>query len=334
MFVGCALTLSSRSSSRLKGVWQIKKLAGSNLHKWCYGINRENAKAAFSQRSQNMFQSYFNEKSKARFFCTKDSNSESFDADNVIGVKSYKKGFQTAEEAKESDLAEKQMLVRELYAQNNLDKAVATASECVELASSIFGKQHPVYASSLNNLALLNKEIGNYTAAIDNYSQSIGIYKEIIGYEHESTATAMNNLAETYKTYGDRSKGMQKHQLYLNSLDLLHDVLAVRKKLLGEASPLTGSTMQTLGRVLYFLGNKEEGTKNVLEGAKVIEAAVGEEDPRAATAWNNVGYHLKIEGKFDEALPWYEKAHNLREKLYGSQHMHTIMVKNNLVILI
>mmetsp|Transcript_14229 Transcript_14229/g.18637 ORF Transcript_14229/g.18637 Transcript_14229/m.18637 type:complete len:431 (-) Transcript_14229:1505-2797(-) len=266
--------------------------------------------------------------------CTRQTfstDSASGKGDRILGIKAYRAGSEKEYTVSENTLAEKQLLLRTLYRDGAIEQAEAVASECVEISKALFGEEHPVYASSLNNLALLSKEKGDYEKAIETYSKAIKVYKDLLGYEHQSTVTAMNNLAETYKTYADRSTGMLKHQLYVNSLDLLEEVVELRKKLDGESSHLTGSTMQTMGRVLYSIGRKDDAASLIFGGAKIIENSVGKEDSRTATAWNNIGYHLKVEGSFDEALRWYEKAYKLRFELLGPSHTQTIVVKNNMV---
>ena len=50
------------------------------------------------------------------------------------------------------------------------------------------GKEHPNVATSLNNLALLYQEQGNYSKAEDLLVRSLAIKKKVLGEEHPDMA--------------------------------------------------------------------------------------------------------------------------------------------------
>jgi tetratricopeptide (TPR) repeat protein len=57
------------------------------------------------------------------------------------------------------------------------------------------GENHPDYATSLNNLAALYGDMGNYAQAEPLYKQVLVIRKKILSEEHPDNAISLNNLA-------------------------------------------------------------------------------------------------------------------------------------------
>ena len=62
-----------------------------------------------------------------------------------------------------------------LYQQGYYEKAIPFAKQTVEIRKTVLGENHPDYAQSLNNLALLYKSMGNYTRAEPLYQQALKI---------------------------------------------------------------------------------------------------------------------------------------------------------------
>ena len=56
----------------------------------------------------------------------------------------------------------------------------------------------PDTASSLNNLALLYKDMGDYAKAEPLYKEALEIRQKVLGQEHPDTALSLNNLAALY----------------------------------------------------------------------------------------------------------------------------------------
>ncbi len=61
------------------------------------------------------------------------------------------------------------------------------------------GENHPDYATSLNNLAKLYREMGEYSKAEPLFRNALEICKRALGENHPNYATSLNNLAMLYK---------------------------------------------------------------------------------------------------------------------------------------
>jgi tetratricopeptide (TPR) repeat protein len=62
-----------------------------------------------------------------------------------------------------------------------------------QIHEQILGQQHPDYATSLNNLAVLYQSQGKYEQALPLYQQSLIILKQVLGNQHPHTKIVAEN---------------------------------------------------------------------------------------------------------------------------------------------
>ena len=78
--------------------------------------------------------------------------------------------------------------------------------EAQDIREKVFGKEHPVYAKSLNNLAVLYFNTGNYKKAEPLFLEVKGIREKTLGKEHPDYAKILNGLAILYWKLEDYGK--------------------------------------------------------------------------------------------------------------------------------
>lgn len=66
----------------------------------------------------------------------------------------------------------------------------------------MLGKDHPDTATSLNNLAELLCNKGDYSGAEPLYRRALAIYEKDLGPEHPNVATVQENMAGMYRKMG------------------------------------------------------------------------------------------------------------------------------------
>jgi tetratricopeptide (TPR) repeat protein len=84
----------------------------------------------------------------------------------------------------------------------NYTAAEPLYKEALAINKKVLGENHPDYATSLNNLAMLYDAMGNYTAAEPLFKEALAIYKKVLGENHPDYAMSLNNLAMLYNSYG------------------------------------------------------------------------------------------------------------------------------------
>ena len=243
--------------------------------------------------------------------------------------------------------------------------AYAAARPLFELALAIrekaLGPEHPLTATTLDNLGVLLKDQGDLAGARSLNERALAIREKALGPEHRSTATSLNNLARVLRAQGDlagarplferalaiREKALgPEHRLTATSLNnlasLLHAqgdlagarpfferALAIREKALGPEHPLTATTLGNVARLLHAEGDLA-GARPLFERALAIhEKALGPEHPTTATTLNNFGRLLHAQGDLAGARPLFERALAICEKAFGPEHPNTIHVRDN-----
>ncbi|EOD08703.1 hypothetical protein EMIHUDRAFT_258178, partial [Emiliania huxleyi CCMP1516] len=91
--------------------------------------------------------------------------------------------------ATEARIRSLQQQIGKAHAAGKYDEARLAAAECRELARSLFGPDHPVSASAVNNLALVHRSLGERERATALYREALVLYRRSVGAEHQSTAT-------------------------------------------------------------------------------------------------------------------------------------------------
>ena len=91
------------------------------------------------------------------------------------------------------------------------------------------GPEHPLTATSLNNLAFLYFSLGRYRDAEPLYKRSLAIREKALGTEHPDTASSLNNLALLYDNQGRYGEA---EPLYKRALAIIEKVLGPEHSLI------------------------------------------------------------------------------------------------------
>ncbi|EDN69080.1 TPR repeat protein [Beggiatoa sp. PS] len=83
------------------------------------------------------------------------------------------------------------------------DQAKPLYERSLAIWEKVHDKEHPLVATSLNNLASLYDSQGEYDQAKPLYERSLAIKEKVLGPEHPSVATSLNNLASLYDSQGN-----------------------------------------------------------------------------------------------------------------------------------
>ena len=80
------------------------------------------------------------------------------------------------------------------YTKGNYAEGEKYFLEAKSIREKVLGKEHPDYATSLNNLGVLYYIIGNYVSAEQYYLEAKAILEKVLDKEHPDYATFLNNL--------------------------------------------------------------------------------------------------------------------------------------------
>jgi len=220
--------------------------------------------------------------------------------------------------------------LKNLHSEGKYSEAMDLAEDIKAKVRAEFGDHNPVYASAVNNVALMQKMMGHYEESVASYTEAVQLYKEVAGSEHPSYRTALSNLGLAYKSQADASKGVERLSLLERSTEALGDVLDLQKASLESEDPNIAVTMTHLGSVQLQLKKYQDAEKNLRDAVQRLESAYGAEHLSVALAKNNLGFFLKSTKAFDEAEKLYLSAHEIRAGQLGPSHPDSIITKNNL----
>jgi tetratricopeptide (TPR) repeat protein len=233
----------------------------------------------------------------------------------------------------EAEIATLQNELKEALQDGSLSRAMELAEALVESSEKLFGKSHPVYASSLNNLALVLKQRGLYLESISKYDEALKIYEQVLGKQHPNVAATLSNLGLLHITVSRHdSKGLSKLQHAEIAYTYLSQALSIREASLNPNDPLISVSKYQVASSLKAQNKFKEANSFYTQSVEELRKKVGDKHALLATALNNYGVCLKEMKLYDTALEKYKEALEIRKELYKQYPFHhdVITSLNNL----
>jgi CHAT domain-containing protein/Flp pilus assembly protein TadD len=224
----------------------------------------------------------------------------------------------TAEEAQRLNVQ-----VAALYKQGRYKEAIQPAERALRISKNTVGEAHPLYATSLNNLAALYYSTSRNTESERLYLEALNVRRKALGVDHSDYATSLSNLATLYHSTG---RYTEAEPLYLEALE-------VRRKAPGVNHLDYASSLYNLATLYYNMGRNMEAERLHLEALEVRRKAPGEAHPSYASSLNNLAALYYNMGRYTEAESLYIEARELRRKALGEAHPDYATSLNNLAAL-
>ncbi|TYZ65938.1 hypothetical protein PybrP1_004850 [[Pythium] brassicae (nom. inval.)] len=230
----------------------------------------------------------------------------------------------------EQDIAAMQREIRDAYNAGNFNEALEVGVSCRDVVRGHFGDKHPVFASTITNIALMYKSMGQTEEAIESYEYALQVYKESVGEQHASFATTLHNLGSVYRTLSLSATGMDRVGSLHRALECFEESLKIRRVILEPGHPDIALSLCNLG-VIHWHNKQPEKAFATLEEAKaMLERKVGPDSTLTALAMNNLAYVSKEARRYEAAIALYEQVVAIRERVLGAEHHETIMARHNL----
>lgn len=213
--------------------------------------------------------------------------------------------------------------VLDLYAQGDYQEAIPLAQEVLAIREQALGPDHPVVATSLNNLAEMYRGQGQYAKAEPLYKRSLEIYEKVFGASHPAIANTLNNFALQYYTQGEYA---QAEQLYQRSL-------GIYERLLGPIHPSVAQSLNNLGLLYFTKGQYAKAEPLYQRSLSIYEQSPPPDRTQVAITLNNLALLYYTQGDYPKAEPIYQKSLDSFQKLLGSEHPNVAQSLNNLAYL-
>ena len=232
------------------------------------------------------------------------------------------------------------------------DESMEQLRASLELRQSLLEPDHPKIAESLQRMAQVASDQGDYAQAEDFCRRALEIRRRVHRPPHADLADSQYRLAwilerqGDYDTAGvhyrqalDAARQLDEPELlasiltsygilrrltadYDTSQTLLDEALVLRRELFGEHHALTVDTRNSLGLLYDAQGRFDEAEASfnlALDAARQIY-----EGPHntVASILGNLAKVLTEKGRFDEAEAVYLEALDLEKTFYGGPHPH------------
>ncbi|WP_353482845.1 CHAT domain-containing tetratricopeptide repeat protein [Haliscomenobacter sp.] len=212
---------------------------------------------------------------------------------------------------------------RILYAKRDYPGAEKWYLESIAIQGKVQGGEHPDYALTLNNLALLYRIMGQYDKAEPLYFEAIAVRGKALGREHPDYAQSLNGLAILYQEMAQLDKA---EPFYLESK-------AIREKALGREHPDYASSLNNLAALYRRKGEYDKAEPLYLESKTIREKVLGKEHFDYAASLNNLANLYSMMGQYEKAEPYYLETKAIREKALGREHPDYAQCLYNLALM-
>lgn len=209
---------------------------------------------------------------------------------------------------------------RVLNRMGEFDKAIEQSQNALNSCGSEDGKRMSNSAKSFGNIAEGLWPQGSYRNALENYKRALEIEKRLFGEDSKQVAITYRHIGDVYRGLSDNSKAMDNYK----------KALSILENKLGSRHPETALTYGCIGVSLMDLHKYKESMDITQKGLKIREDIFGVDNTNTAESYFWLGElyskHSELQN-FDYALKYYNKAKDIRIKIFGVSHYETLNVE-------
>ncbi len=239
-----------------------------------------------------------------------------------------------------------------LFRAGEYPEAIVRAEESLELHKQVFGSQHLVVSTLLNNLSVMASATGQYAKSEKLILEAHEIRRRVLGEDHPQLATSLTNIGQillnkgkydeaekahlaAHRIYVDvLGKHSEEYPLSLNNLGVLYDKMGkyplAEERLLesiqGSRAVLPKDHVDLAGRLLNLaslylrLDRLTDAEPLLLEARGIYGSRLGEEHPDNARVLGALGSLYHRMGEYGKAEELYKRTLAIRKKVLGDTH--------------
>lgn len=201
-------------------------------------------------------------------------------------------------------------LISEVYSlvlNDEYDKALFKAEECLRVAEKNSGPEHPDISGCLNAKALIFASQEQYTQAEALYLRAVAIDEKASGSDSVEVADDLDGLASIYEAQSQYEKAMNHYER----------VLQIREKALGKEDPEVAETLYNIALILVVQSRYQQAESLLARALAIREKTLGPEHKDVAEVLDAFAGAYEKQGKFDKAKPLQQRASKIIEKALG-----------------
>ncbi|HOY96896.1 MAG TPA: CHAT domain-containing protein, partial [Catalimonadaceae bacterium] len=177
----------------------------------------------------------------------------------------------------------------------NYLKAEHYQTQAYEIRKKIYDENHPVVATSLNNLGSLYWKMGDYAKAEPFQLKSLEMQKKNLGENHPDVAGLLGNLGILYQNMGRLQKAEPYH---IQALD-------IRKKAFGENHPDVAVSLAGLAALYSDMGKYGKAEPLFLNALEINKKCLGNNHPNVSESIGSLGLLNLNQARLEKAEVWF-----------------------------
>ncbi len=213
--------------------------------------------------------------------------------------------------------------LQKLLDKHELAKAKELATKIADLRSRLLGTENLMYTQSLNDLADVYGNLGDYAAVKLQYIEIVSINRKLLGEQHPGYIESMDNLGRLYCLMGDGA----------GAEPIMTDVSRLSKQVLGEDDPLYIRRLERLAELYRSNSKLAQSELSFLEALEIQRRVFGTQSHDYTRLLNNLATIYILKREFSRAEPLFVESTQLCKQLLGDQHPDYAVCLTNLAVL-
>ncbi|MCJ1349153.1 hypothetical protein MMC31_007389 [Peltigera leucophlebia] len=195
----------------------------------------------------------------------------------------------------------------------------------VGMPESNIGDNQPVFNSAIpsptRNLDILHE---NQARLLSNSYLKSSQNEEMVQLREERIFDSSDKDTNILESRSNLANSYLELGLYKEAMQLLQQILEVRKRLLGDEHPNTLKVMSNLAKSFIKLGRYQEAMPLYTQTLELRKRVLGDEHPDTLWSMNNLAASYSHLGQYQEAMPLYIQTLKLQKRILGDEHPDTL----------
>ncbi len=189
-----------------------------------------------------------------------------------------------------------------------LERAEPLLDRALEIRRDHLDDGHPRIADSLQHLALLHHELGDYSSAEALFRQALELRRQTA--DPLAVAESLEGLSTTLRWSGQ-----------LDGAESIHtEALEIRRHQLGHSHPLVAQSLDSLASLSLRLGDYQRAARLYGEAEQIQRESLGMDHPDRAMTLKNLGLALDRQGELPRSEELVREAVTVLRKTLGESH--------------
>jgi CHAT domain-containing protein/Tfp pilus assembly protein PilF len=210
-----------------------------------------------------------------------------------------------------------------LYAAGKYGECVPVMKRAAEIRKQLLGEGHPDYATNLDSLAQVYREMGDYTRAGPLFTQSRELRRRALGEGHPSYAESVNNYGGFCQESGDAAR----------AAPFFRQALGVFQRAFGNEHPRCADCLNNLATLDHEAGDYARAEPLYRQASEICKQAQGTETQDYAMSLNNLAVLYQDMEDYALAEPLQSQAVEILKRTSGEKHPYYARALNNLALI-